>query len=289
MRRNLFLPRCIAVLVAVFCLGPNTAAAEALASPWSKGLHSRVRLTAATLLAQGNATKLYAGVDIRLDKNWKTYWQAPGDGGGIPPEFNWSKSRNVKSIQVMYPAPKLLEDKYGNSVGYKDEVLFPFAITPENPASPIELDLSVYYGVCEDICIPAQADLKLMVPPGARAAISIQRDLMKAISKVPGPTSKSVQISETKAVLTGPEPHLLVTTQAAAADAIASLFVATRDGEFLPIPKRIAHEADGRTMFKIDLKHLEDPMALASKTVDLTATIDKGQGVSRAWTINAEN
>ena len=38
-----------------------------------------------------------AGIEIRLAPGWKTYWRYPGDSG-VPPRFDFSGSRNVKSV-----------------------------------------------------------------------------------------------------------------------------------------------------------------------------------------------
>ena len=39
--------------------------------------------------------ELLAGVQIRLEPGWKTYWRTPGDSG-VPPSFDWSGSKNLK-------------------------------------------------------------------------------------------------------------------------------------------------------------------------------------------------
>ena len=99
------------------------------------------------------------GLDIELDKGWKTYWRMPGDAG-IPPQFDWSRSRNVKSVEVLWPAPQRFHDQGGETIGYKDRVVFPLAHRSGKSAmQPVELDLSLFFGVCEDICIPGKAEL----------------------------------------------------------------------------------------------------------------------------------
>ena len=46
-----------------------------------------------------------AALKIQLQPGWKTYWRAPGDGG-IPPQFDWSGSKNIKGVQFHWPRPK---------------------------------------------------------------------------------------------------------------------------------------------------------------------------------------
>ena len=64
------------------------------------------------------ARPLRAGIELRLAPGWKTYWRYPGDSG-IPPRFDFAKSRNVKSVTVRWPAPQRLTDESGTSIGYK--------------------------------------------------------------------------------------------------------------------------------------------------------------------------
>src|SRR5512136_615401 len=75
-------------------------AAAATESPWAKQTYSQVRLVSGTVQDQGGL----AGVQIRLNPGWHTYWRSPGDSG-VPPEFDWSGSKNLKQAQVLYPAP----------------------------------------------------------------------------------------------------------------------------------------------------------------------------------------
>ena len=63
-------------------------------------------------------------------QGWKTYWRMPGDAG-IPPQFDWSGSQNVKSVEVLWPAPQRFIDSGGETVGYKDRVVFPLRIVPD--------------------------------------------------------------------------------------------------------------------------------------------------------------
>ena len=42
---------------------------------------------------------------------------------------------------------------------YHGAVLLPLLVEPEDPTKPVHLALSVEYGICKDICIPARAEL----------------------------------------------------------------------------------------------------------------------------------
>jgi len=51
------------------------------ASPWDKQPHAQARLIAGSVMKSADAAYLRAGVEIRLDAGWKTYWREPGDSG----------------------------------------------------------------------------------------------------------------------------------------------------------------------------------------------------------------
>ena len=52
---------------------------------------------------------LIAGVQLRMDSGWKTYWKNPGDSG-VPPSFDWAGSKNLKQAELLYPAPHSFAD-----------------------------------------------------------------------------------------------------------------------------------------------------------------------------------
>ncbi|MGB9364710.1 MAG: protein-disulfide reductase DsbD domain-containing protein [Xanthobacteraceae bacterium] len=130
------------------------------ASAWDGTQRSAVRLIAGGR-NEGSAT-LRAGIELRLAPGWKTYWRYPGDSG-IPPRFDFAKSRNVKSVTVRWPAPQRLADEGGTSIGYKHALIFPLDVVPEDRGKPVTLSLAIDYGVCEKICVPVDAKAELTI------------------------------------------------------------------------------------------------------------------------------
>ena len=99
------------------------------------------------------------------------------------PDFDWQGSDNLASATVLYPAPHRLHDKAGDVVGYKNGgVLFPVLVTPKDASKPVTLHGKVSYGVCKDICIPAEAELQLVIPPD----VGKSEELSKSLTEVPG-------------------------------------------------------------------------------------------------------
>ena len=98
------------------------------ASDWDAQPHTAARLIAGALSKPPLRRFLRAGVEIKLDPGWKTYWRDPGDSG-VPPTFDFSGSDNVKSATVLWPAPERFSDGAGgNSIGYVDHVILPLQV-----------------------------------------------------------------------------------------------------------------------------------------------------------------
>ncbi|KPQ10764.1 MAG: suppressor for copper-sensitivity B [Saliniramus fredricksonii] len=161
-RRNRFQPSyaSAAALVMLLALSAGMAgSAVAQETAWEEGHASRARLIAGA----GDGTQLLAGIEIELTEGYKTYWRHAGDSG-LPPEIDWSGSRNVADLSLEFPAPGRFRDASGTFFGYQDEVLLPVMITPTDTGEPVTLSVSLSYGVCKDVCIPAFADFELTIP-----------------------------------------------------------------------------------------------------------------------------
>ena len=127
--------------------GPAAARAQD-ASPWDKQPHAQAQLIAGSVMKSADATYLHAGVEIRLDTGWKTYWREPGDSG-VPPTFDFAGSDNVKSVTVLWPAPERFPDGAGgNSIGYVGRIVLPLRIVQKDAAKHSSLHLKLSFAVC---------------------------------------------------------------------------------------------------------------------------------------------
>jgi len=251
----------------VMLLGASAYAADA--SPWSQDSRSGVRL-----LAGANKTgeaPLRAGIEIKLQPGWKTYWRYPGDSG-VPPRFDFSGSENLKSAAVLYPAPHLFADESGNSLGYKDAVIFPVLISPLLPGKPITLRLKLDYAVCEKLCIPAEGRAELTLGPGAS---SHDAALAAAEARVPKPVNATTAGLSVRRVNDAPRPLIAVDLKAPPDKAVA-LFVEGPTPEWaLPIPTPAPGAPAGHRHFGFELIGLP-PGVDPKGHYELTFTVVEG-------------
>lgn len=94
-----------------------------------------------------------AAIRITLAPGWKTYWRSPGDAG-IPPQIDWSGSRNLRGVGMTWPAPTVYRHNGMNAVGYKDALVLPITIAPRQAGKPVKLRATLDIGVCNDVCMP---------------------------------------------------------------------------------------------------------------------------------------
>jgi DsbC/DsbD-like thiol-disulfide interchange protein len=121
-------------------------------------------------------------VEIRLAPGWHTYWRVPGEGG-VPPRFDWSGSRNLAGIAYEWPRPRVFESFGLAMVGYRDLLVLPVVLTPDRPGDDIDASLDLTFGVCEEICVPAEARLSAHLP--ATGPASGRLDIMTALADRP--------------------------------------------------------------------------------------------------------
>jgi DsbC/DsbD-like thiol-disulfide interchange protein len=267
------------------------------ASSWVELHNARVRLLAGPSAAK--AAKSYlAGVEIALGEGWKTYWRMPGDAG-VPPNFDWTGSTNVASLQVLYPAPIRMPEPAAQTVGYKNSVLFPVEVVPKDASRPVGLVLAIEFGVCREICIPSEAKFSMTLSPTGMAG-KPSPAMLAAIEKVPRPaTSRRAEdprVMRTAAFLEGGAPHLTIVARFPQGDRGADLFIEAPDGLYVPMAKRLpdigeggeprleADSASGLVRFEVDLARAGNAHELRGKTLKLTLVSDAG-ATETDWTV----
>lgn len=271
-------PLCLSVAavatIATCASGSHVAVAGfAAESPWVDAAHSRVRLLDGDT---ENGETMLAGIQIRLDEGWKTYWRSPGDSG-VPPSFDWSGSSNLKSAEVLYPAPGRFADANGTAMGYENEVVFPVKVTPKRPGEPVELKLSIDYGLCKTLCIPNEASLSLELPPEGTRDVSNNLLLDSFLARVPRPAEpgKLPAITGVNGNLDGSRPELVVDA-AFPADASDTDLFADAGDTFVPVPKPLGPAKDGKQRFAIDFMSSREAEALKGKPIVFTLVYDGG-------------
>jgi DsbC/DsbD-like thiol-disulfide interchange protein len=252
-------------------------------SPWVASTHSKVRLISGAVDLDSKPT-LMAGVQLRMDEGWKTYWRIPGDSG-VPPSFDWSGSKNLKHAQMLYPAPHRFADANGTAIGYDDEVVFPVKLTPEREGEPIELKLAFSYGLCMDLCIPNDVSVGLALAADAALHRGDAALLETFLARVPKPAAPGTvpRVEGVTANLDGPKPEILVDALFAPDATGTDLFIEAGE-TFVPVPMPLAPLADGKQRFAVTFATPAEVAAIKGKPLTLTLVSDRGS-TETSWTV----
>jgi len=257
--------------------GANCLAKPGQASPWQANDHSRIRLIAARGIPYQGRLVMAAALEIVLDDGWKTYWRTPGDG--LAPSFEWNDSENLKDAAVLWPAPKRFSNPGGSlAYGYEGRLVLPIVIAPLEERKPVRLRLHVGYGVCADICIPAEAELELEIPPSAGG--HFREDIAAALERVPKRQARGVycphRVITVKRRAVNGRPALLVKT-AFDERAAGLVLLAEGPGGFeLPVPERQPRSSRGRAHYILDFQAAQTVEALKGQILILTTVADQG-------------
>ncbi|MCB0322381.1 MAG: thioredoxin family protein [Bdellovibrionales bacterium] len=232
---------CLAVLVALL-LGtvlPLKAAAQ--------GIPDGTKYVTATLVSDQQAVPFLphasepigrVGVLFAIEPGWHIYWHNSGEAA-TPTRIEWSLPDSLEVGELAWPVPIRFKER-GNitTFGYRDEVLLAAPLRWRNeaetpPTDTLELEASVSWLVCKDICVPGRTKVSLSMPLSldTESDASKQASLFEKYAQlVPRTLSETERLAETR-------PQILFASEPGATAPSAA-------GVFLPnLPVRTVEEA----------------------------------------------
>ena len=253
----------IPALAAFFatCLAP--APARATESAWVSADYAQVRLIA-------GAEK--AGLEVRLAPGWHAYWRMPGDGG-LAPQMDWGRSRNLARVDVSWPVPRRYEDAGLQSFGYQDHFILPLAARGEDPGADIALALDLNMMVCEKICVPQVfSGVALTLPAGGKAGKHDAR-----LAAVPLPHAGDTEALRIESLVVGPDA---LVARVFSANGFAALDVFVEAGEnYVTAPPQITPDEKnpGYAMVRVAAPEAVGNLFTEVSGETLTVTVTDGR------------
>jgi DsbC/DsbD-like thiol-disulfide interchange protein len=220
------------------------------------------------LLGGGKTGQIYrAGLHIALRPGFKTYWRTPGDTG-VPPQFSFAGSTNVKEVRVLFPVPQRFADGAGGaSLGYfAPDVLFPIHIEPVDAGRPVDLHVKADYAVCERMCIPVSSEARLALSAISSHAAQIRSAEMRVPIQAKLGASGPVTI---RSIARGQAAESLVIDVAVPEGAVPDLFVEAPSPWFFETRSFVRSAGGGR----FEIVAVERDKALDCTGVDLVLTL----------------
>jgi thiol:disulfide interchange protein len=166
------------ILTSWFCLVALTANAA----------HTQVQLLLSADTVRPGDT-IWAGVDMKMDPAWHTYWKNPGEAG-MATEIKWQLPPGVTAGETQWPLPEKLPPAEVTTYGYNDEVvlLVPLKLGADLKPGPLGLKANVTWLECKEECVPGSASIEATLNVGNETKISADAatiDVWK--NKVPQP------------------------------------------------------------------------------------------------------
>ena len=151
--------------------------------------HTQVQLLLSADTARPGDT-IWAGVGLKMDPDWHTYWKNPGEAG-MATKIEWQLPPGVTAGETQWPLPEKLPPAEVTTYGYNREVvlLVPLTLASNSPAGPLDLKANVTWLECKEECVPGSASVEATLNIGNETMISADAatiDLWKSRTPQPG-------------------------------------------------------------------------------------------------------
>ncbi|MGA3143727.1 MAG: protein-disulfide reductase DsbD domain-containing protein [Verrucomicrobiota bacterium] len=157
-----------------------------LAALTASAAHTQARLILSADTARPGDTVL-AGVDLKMEPGWHTYWKNPG-AAGYATKIEWQLPPGVTAGEIQWPLPEKLPPVEVTTYGYDDEVvlLVPLKLAADLKPGPLDLKAKVSWLECKAACIPGNGNVEATLNISDQTKASADAALIESWkSKVP--------------------------------------------------------------------------------------------------------
>ncbi|GAB4521504.1 MAG: thioredoxin family protein [Parvularculaceae bacterium] len=196
----------------------------------------------------------WAGLRMDIREGWHTFWRNPGDAG-LPTTLDWRLPPGFEAGEIRWPLPERMiigepPHQLAN-YGYHNGVLLAVPITAPadlEPTGEVVLAARARWQVCEEICIPEEAELatRVFVATGENVGPSRWKALFdRARSEWPA-------IAEADAAFNIENDEILIALDAAPGALRDVFFFPYEEGLVRPAAEQTAMAADGRAFVRAE-------------------------------------
>lgn len=156
----------------------------------AQAANTQARLILSTATARAGDTVL-AGVELKMDAGWHTYWKNPGEAGQAT-EIKWQLPPGITAGEIQWPLPGKIPPADVTTYGYENDVvlLVPLTLATNLPAGPLNLAAKVSWLECKESCIPASTEIQGVLNIGNATTPSAEAPLLTVWQgKVPATTA----------------------------------------------------------------------------------------------------
>ena len=154
---------------------------------------SNIELISETYSIQ-SGNDFLVGIKFKLEKNWHTYWENPGDAGEGA-SIEWNLPRGVKASAILWPGPERIPVDPLMTFGYHDEVVLLTKISTDGVLTfPLNIKAQVGWFTCKDICIPQEGNVDILIEEGSFYSSDHQKEIQLYSEKVPDKFSQNYRV-----------------------------------------------------------------------------------------------
>ena len=117
--------------------------------------------------------QLWLALHFIPDEHWHTYWQNPGDSG-LATSISWQLPDGMTVGDIQWPTPQAFSIPPLMNYGFEGPtvLLSQLTVPADFRGDQLSIRARADWLVCEEICIPADAEFALTVPVGQAAVLS---------------------------------------------------------------------------------------------------------------------
>lgn len=143
-------------------LQPSLSLAVEMPAPGEKMAQARL-VSDSDGVAPGRPLQL--GILLSHRQGWHTYWENPGDAG-LPTSVTWALPEGFSAGEMRWPVPSRLKEGDLVVYGYSGELFLAatVAVPPALDREEYRFHALVSYLICNDICVPEEYSLDLVLP-----------------------------------------------------------------------------------------------------------------------------
>jgi thiol:disulfide interchange protein DsbD len=157
----------------------------------AQAAHTQVRLILSADTARPGDTVL-AGVDLKMEPGWHTYWKNPG-AAGMATKIEWQLPPGVTASEIQWPLPEKLPPAEVTTYGYNDEVMLivPLKLASDLKPGPLDLKAKVSWLECKEACVPGNASVEATLNIGTETEASANAALIRSRREKVPPSAES--------------------------------------------------------------------------------------------------
>jgi len=141
-------------------------AAALLALPWPTRQAPTVAVSLAPeFVALPASTTFRVVTRAEIPEGWHIGWTHPGQTG-LPTTLAWRVSPGITVGSTAWPFPERMDSGGAVSHIYRGVALIAtsFTVSADAPARPVDLVAEVRWGICREICVPQERQLRISLP-----------------------------------------------------------------------------------------------------------------------------